>query len=217
MNDDLRSQFSEALRTGQTQQAETVARQLLDAGDDPLDLIQNVLVPTLTDVGNRFQAFEIFLPELMAAGESAQAATAVLEEAIHTAGAEVSPMGTVVLGTVEHDVHDIGKNIVATMLNSHGFKVVDIGRDSTPSQFLDAARANDADIVAMSALMTTTRPATRSTLNLFVEVGARDEFKIIVGGGCIDQEWADEIGADGYAADAAAAVVLCKQLVGLPV
>jgi 5-methyltetrahydrofolate--homocysteine methyltransferase len=214
MSTDLRNRLSEALSSGQPSEAEALARQLVDAGADPLDIIQNVLVPTLTEVGNRFQAFEIFLPELMAAGESAAAATAVLEAAIKASGAAVASPGTVVLGTVANDVHDIGKNIVATMLSSHGFKVIDIGRDASPSKFLDAARANKADIVAMSALMTTTRPATRSTINLFAEVGARSEFKVIVGGGCIDQAWADEIGADGYAPDAAAAVVLCKRLVG---
>lgn len=211
----LRSDLSEALNRGQTAEAESLTRQALEAGADPLDLIQNLLVPTLTQVGQDFQEFKIFLPELMAAGEAARASTAILEEAIAASGLETQSPGTIVLGTVENDVHDIGKNIVNTMLSSHGFKVIDIGRDVPPSKFLESARHEKADIVAMSALMTTTRPATRSTINLFDEVGARQQFKIIVGGGCIDQEWADEIGADGYAPDAAAAVELCKKLVAV--
>lgn len=211
----LRSNLSEALNRGQTAEAESLTRQALEAGADPLDLIQNLLVPTLTQVGQDFQEFKIFLPELMAAGEAARASTAILEEAITASGLETQSPGTIVLGTVENDVHDIGKNIVNTMLSSHGFKVIDIGRDVPPSKFLESARHEKADIVAMSALMTTTRPATRSTINLFDEVGARQQFKIIVGGGCIDQEWADEIGADGYAPDAAAAVELCKKLVAV--
>ena len=209
----LQNDLVKALSSGQTDEAESHTRQALEAGADPLDLIQNLLVPTLTQVGQDFQKFAIFLPELMAAGDAAQAATAILEEAIAASGAETQSPGTVILGTVEHDVHDIGKNIVNTMLSSHGFRVIDIGRDVAPSRFLETARQEKADIVAMSALMTTTRPATRSTINLFEEVGARQEFKIIVGGGCIDQAWADEIGADGYASDAAAAVELCKKLV----
>jgi methanogenic corrinoid protein MtbC1 len=137
-----------------------------------------VLVPTLSDVGRQFQAFDIFLPELMAAGDAGQAATQILEAAIATAGRESASLGTIVLGTVQNDIHDIGKNIVKTLLSSHGFKVIDIGRD--------VARANSwrrpsakADIVAMSALMTTTRPATRSTINLFTEAGARPVQMII--------------------------------------
>jgi 5-methyltetrahydrofolate--homocysteine methyltransferase len=204
----------EALRQGETANAEALTHKALAAGAAPLDLIQSVMVPTLTDVGNQFQEFTIFLPELMAAGEAATAATAIIEEAIAASGQKTSSPGVVLLGTVESDVHDIGKNIVNTLLSSHGFKVIDLGRDVTPSGFLDAAQREQVDIIAMSALMTTTRPATRSTINLFKEVGVREQFKMIVGGGCIDQAWADEIGADGYAQDAASAVELCKALVG---
>jgi methanogenic corrinoid protein MtbC1 len=206
-------ELSEALRQGLLEETETLTHQAITAGEDPLDLIQNVLVPTLTEVGRQFQAFEIFLPELMAAGDAAQAATKILEAEIASSGRKSASLGTIVLGTVQNDIHDIGKNIVNTLLSSHGFKVIDIGRDVAPSKFLEAAEREKADIVAMSALMTTTRPSTRSTLNLFVEAGARSTYKIIVGGGCIDLDWANEIGADGYAADAAGAVELCKKLI----
>jgi len=208
----LCSDLSEALRLGKAREAESLTREALKAGADPLDLIQNLLVATLTEVGRQFQELLIFLPELMAAGEAAESATAILQEAIAEGGGETRSAGTVVLGTVKGDVHDIGKNIVGALLGAHGFRVIDLGLNVPPSGFMDAAAKENADIVAMSALMTTTRPATRSTINLFKEVGVRFQYKMIVGGGCIDQGWADEIGADGYAPDAAGAVELCKAL-----
>jgi len=205
--------LGEALSLGDVEQAQVLTREALDEGLAPLELIQGVIVPTLTKVGQDFQDFNIFLPELMGAGEAAEAATAILEEAIVASGAEVISPGTVVIGTVENDVHDIGKNIVATLLRSHGFKVIDLGRNVAPSAFLNTAQKEKADIVAMSSLMTTTRPATRSTVNLFKEVEVRSQFKMIVGGGCVTPEWADQIETDGYGADAAAAVALCRALV----
>ncbi|MGD0610875.1 MAG: corrinoid protein [Anaerolineales bacterium] len=212
ISEPLYSDLREALRQGLEEETRTATRQALETGADPLELLQNVLVPTLTEVGRQFQAFEVFLPELMAAGDAAKVATQILEAAIVASGRKSASSGTIVLGTVQSDIHDIGKNILGTLLSSHGFKVVDLGRDVAPSKFLEAAETEKADIVALSALMTTTRPATRNTINLFSEIGARSKYKIIVGGGCIDSSWAKEIGADGYAPDAAAAVDLCKSL-----
>lgn len=208
----IRHDLSEALRQGLMEETENLTRRALDIGDDPYDLIQNLLVPTLTEVGNQFQKFEIFLPELMAAGDAAQSATKIIKAAIAASGRTTAYLGTIVLGTVQNDIHDIGKNILSTLLSSHGFKVIDVGRDVAPTKFLEAAERENADIVAMSALMTTTRPATRSTINIFVEAKVRSNYKIVVGGGCIDADWANEIGADGYAPDAAVAVDLCKSL-----
>ena len=213
LSDEIRSGLVEALANGDPDEAAALTRKALEQGVEPLELIQQVIVPTLTRVGQDFQDFVIFLPELMSAGEAAEKATAILEEVIVASGNKVSSPGTVVIGTVENDVHDIGKNIVSTLMRSHGFKVVDLGRDVAPSAFLDAAQKEKADIVAMSSLMTTTRPSTRSTINLFKEVGLRDQYKFVVGGGCVTQEWADEIGADGYAPDAASAVEMCKAIV----
>jgi 5-methyltetrahydrofolate--homocysteine methyltransferase len=215
ISDAIKQDLSAALRNGEVEEAEAVTRRALDEGAKPLDLIQNVIVPELTRVGQDFQDFVIFLPELMSAGDAAAAATAILEEAMVASGTQVASPGTVVIGTVENDVHDIGKNIVSTLLRSHGFKVFDLGRNVAPSAFLDAAEREKADVVAMSSLMTTTRPSARSTIALFGEVGVRDRFKMIVGGGSITPEWADEIGADGYSADAAGAVELCKELLGI--
>lgn len=212
ISEDIRSGLQEALRQGKAEQAKAVVQQALNEGVEPLHLIQKVIVPTLTDVGRQFQEFKIFLPELMKAGKAAKAASAPIEEAIAARGSEQVSLGKVVIGTVENDVHDIGKNIVATLLNAHGFRVIDLGRDVAPTTFLENARKEKADIVAMSSLMTTTRPAQASTLRLFEEVGERANYKIVVGGGCVNQQWADDIGADGYAEDAASAVQLCTAL-----
>jgi corrinoid protein of di/trimethylamine methyltransferase len=212
LSDEIRNGLTEALMNGDPDAAAELTRKALEQGVEPLELIQQVIVPTLTRVGQDFQDFVIFLPELMSAGEAAEKATAILEEVLVASGKQVSSPGTVVIGTVENDVHDIGKNIVSTLMRSHGFKVVDLGRDVAPSAFLDAAQKEKADIVAMSSLMTTTRPSTRSTINLFKEVGLRDQYKFVVGGGCVTQDWANEIGADGYAPDAASAVEMCKAI-----
>ena len=204
--------LSEALKNGQTDQAKTLANLALEQGLEPIAIIDTILIPTLTDVGRRFQDFEIFLPELMMAGEAAEAITAIVEKSTLDAGQPSLNKGTVVLGQVEGDMHDIGRNIVSTLLKSHGFKVVDLGRDVPASAFLDAAEKEQADIVALSALMTTTLPAQKRTISLFSEVRKREDYYIIVGGGAVSQEWASEVGSDGYSADAAGAVDLCNNL-----
>jgi 5-methyltetrahydrofolate--homocysteine methyltransferase len=212
--EDIFADLGEALREGDAERAEAVTRQALEEGVDPLDVIQQAIVPTLTELGQEFQDYKIFLPGLMLASEAAKRSSALIEKALAEAGRQAVVLGTVVIATIEHDVHDIGKNLVSTILNAHGFKVIDLGRDVAPSVFLEAATREGPDIVAMSSLMTTTRPGQRKTIDLFTEVGERENFKMIVGGGSTDQRWADEIGADGYAPDPGAAVDLCKKLVG---
>jgi 5-methyltetrahydrofolate--homocysteine methyltransferase len=211
---DIQTELGEALREGNAERAEEVTRRALEEGVDPLDVIQQAIVPTLTELGQEFQDYKIFLPGLMLASEAAKRSSALLDKALSETGKQAIVLGTVVIGTIQHDVHDIGKNLVSTILNAHGFKVIDLGRDVAPSAFLEAATREGPDIVAMSSLMTTTRPGQRSTIDLFAEAGEREKFKMIVGGGSTDQRWADEIGADGYAPDPGAAVHLCKKLVG---
>ena len=212
--EDIRTDLDGALREGDAERAEAVTRQALEEGADPLDVIQEIIVPTLTELGQEFQDYKIFLPGLMLASKAAKQSSALLEKAAAEVGRKATVLGTVVIGTIEHDVHDIGKNLVSTILNAHGFKMIDLGRDVAPSAFLEAATREGPDIVAMSSLMTTTRPGQRKTIDLFAEAGERKNFKMIVGGGSTDQRWADEIGADGYAPDPGAAVELCKKLVG---
>ncbi|NQS92050.1 MAG: cobalamin B12-binding domain-containing protein [Chloroflexi bacterium] len=208
----ITSDLSDTLKNGMTDQAKSLTQQALDQGMDPLQIIEKILVPTLTEIGRRFQEFEIFLPELMMAGEAAEAITAIVEKATLASGKPSLNKGTVILGQVEGDMHDIGRNIVGTLLKSHGFKVVDLGRDVPASAFLDAAEKEKADIIALSALMTTTLPAQKRTINLFSEVRKREEFFIVVGGGAVSEAWAKEVGSDGYSTDAAGAVELCKTL-----
>ncbi len=208
----MAAELSEALKNGKTDETKILTEKALGQGIKPLDIIETILVPTLTEIGKRFQDFEIFLPELMMAGEAAEAITAIVEKATLDAGQPSLSKGTVILGQVEGDMHDIGRNIVSTLLKSHGYKVVDLGRDVPASAFLDAAEKEEADIVALSALMTTTLPAQKRTISLFSEVRKREEFFIVVGGGAVSEDWAKEIGSDGYSADAAGAVELCKNL-----
>lgn len=206
------TELGEALKKGLSVDAEKLTQQALDQGMNPLDIVQKILVPTLTEIGQRFQDFEIFLPELMMAGEAAEKVTAIVEDVTLKAGQPSLNLGTVVLGQVEGDMHDIGRNILATLLKSHGFKVVDLGRDVPASAFLDAAEKEKADIVALSALMTTTLPAQKRTISLFNEVQKREDYYIIVGGGAVSKDWSNEVGSDGYSQDAAGAVELCKTL-----
>ena len=212
--EEIRQGLSTALQEGDEEQAEALTRRALDEGIDPLELIKEVLVPTLTEVGQNFQEFRIFLPELMLAGEAAKRAGVLLETAIAAQGKVLTTLGKVIIGTVEGDIHDIGQNIVSSLLSANGFEVTNLGRNVKPSAFLEAAEQAGADIVGMSALMTTTLPMQRRTIKLFEEVGARDKYKLVVGGGAVGDRWVEEIGADGFAPDAAAAVDLCKRLMG---
>lgn len=206
--------LTEAFYEGDAGIAEEAVVEALNAGADPLEIINDVMVPALTEVGRRFQTGEYFLPELMMAGAAAEVVSNHLEKAIADSGKSSQRLGVVVLGTVEGDVHDIGKNIVATMLRAHGFEVVDLGRNVRPSSFVDAARERNADVIGLSSLMTTTRPAALSTINLFRELGLGESYQFVVGGGSVTADWAEELGV-AYSEDAAGAVELCKRLVGV--
>src|SRR4030042_668420 len=179
----LREKLDTALRQGNSDEAESLAKLMLESGIEPFALVQEALVPTLTDVGQKFQNFEIYLPELMMAGEAAERVTTLLEGMLMKAGKPSVSVGTIILGQVEGDIHDIGRNIVGILLKSHGFKVIDLGRDVAASAFLDAAQKEKADIIGLSALMTTALPATRRSMHLFEEVGMRYQYKLIIGGG----------------------------------
>jgi len=209
----IASPLYEAFAEGDADEADELTQAALEAGVDPLEIINDVMIPALTDVGTAFQTGDCFLPELMMSGEAAEVAGKHLEAAIAASGQDSQKLGIVVLGTVEGDVHDIGKNIVSTMLRAHGFEVIDLGRNVSPSAFVDAAKERNADVVGLSSLMTTTRPAAQSTINLFKELDLLDTYDLMVGGGCVTPDWADKMGV-GYSPDAAGAVELCKQLVG---
>jgi trimethylamine corrinoid protein len=162
-------------------------------------------------VGDRFQKLEIFLPELMLSAKAAQASTTLLEAAIIETSGEVPTLGTVVLGTVDKDIHDIGKNILVTLMKANGFKVIDVGRNINAKVFVDAALENDADIIGASSLMTITKAGHKQIIELLKARDLRDRFKVIIGGGSVEERYAEMIGADGYANDASGGVAMAKQ------
>ncbi len=207
-------ELSQALAGGLKDEAVAVTEKALSASVDPLALIQQVVVPTLTEVGQRFEDLEIFLPELMAAGEAGNACSKVIEDALTQSGGQVQSKGVIVLGTVKGDIHDIGKNIVASLFKAHGYKVIDVGKDVSAATFIESAEENKADVIAASALMSITRAGCREVADLLGELNLSEKYKFIIGGGSTDQEYADEIGADGYAFAASGAVELVNKLLG---
>jgi 5-methyltetrahydrofolate--homocysteine methyltransferase len=204
--------LTSALVQGDKEGAVRVVQDALDQGINPLSLVQEVIVPTLTEVGKRFEDLDIFLPELMASGEAGNACTALIEQAILKSGNQIQNEGTVVIGTVKGDIHDIGKNIVASLLKAHGYKVVDVGKDVPAARFIDEAEDNHADVIAASALMSITRAGARDVADLLRDRGLKDKYKLIVGGGSITQEYSDEIRADGFSETGSGAVELVKLL-----
>ena len=208
----LADPLSEALAGGLKDEAVQATEKALAAGVDPLALIQQVVVPTLTEVGQRFEDLDIFLPELMAAGEAGNACSKVIEDALVKSGGQVQSRGVIILGTVKGDIHDIGKNIVASLFKAHGYKVIDVGKDVSAATFIESAEENNADVIAASALMSITRAGCREIADLLSELQLEDEYKFIIGGGSTDQEYADEIGANGYAFTASGGVDLVNTL-----
>ncbi len=201
-----------ALIQGEKQAAVNAAQLALDQGIKPLTLVQEVIVPTLTEVGRRFEELEIFLPELMASGEAGNACTALIEQAILKSGSQMQSEGMVVIGTAKGDIHDIGKNIVISLLKAHGYKVIDLGKDVPAARFIDEAESNHADVIATSALMSITRAGCREVADLLRDRGLKDSYLYVVGGGSITQEYSDEIGANGFSDTGSGAVELVKTL-----
>jgi len=210
--DTVKERLYRAILEGDAETAERTVLVALDAKLDPIEIIEATMFPALKEVGDRFQGGEFFLPELLLAGEAAEKVNEHLTRAIMEQGQTRRSEGVVLIGAVQGDVHDIGKNIVVFLLQANGFKVIDLGRDVSPGRFVEAVEQTTPNIIGLSALMTTTLPMTRSTIALFEEVGLRNECKIIIGGGATTQEWADQCGADGHASDAAGAVELCRRL-----
>jgi 5-methyltetrahydrofolate--homocysteine methyltransferase len=188
-----------------------LVRQDIDAGTSAPDVVSYGLIPAMTVVGEKFQSGQIYIPEMMLA---ARVMSAVLDHfKDQLAGKKEKKLGTVIIGTVKGDLHDIGKNLVAMMLEGQGFSVVDLGVSVGPEQFVEAVTANKPDIVALSALLTTTMIEMKNTISALNEAGLRDSVKIVVGGAPVTREFADGIGADGYGYDSPGAAQICKELV----
>ena len=203
----------EAIRAYKSKEAASAAQEAMDAGVDPvaaLDAVSGVM----KDIGDRFGAEELWLPDLIGAADAAQSALEVIEKKIVESGKQPERLGTVILGTVFGDIHNIGKTMVGALLTAHGFKVVDLGTNVTSAQFVEGVKENEADILALSALLTTTAVEQAKVIESLKEEGLRDQLKVMVGGGAITAEFAEEIGADGYRATAPEAVELAVELVG---
>jgi len=186
----------------------------LDQGFDPETILKNAMVVAMDKVGRLFEEGEYFVPEMLIAARAMQGGLGLLKP--HLSQANVASSGKVVAGTVKGDLHDIGKNLVCMMLEGAAFEIVDLGSDVPPEKFVEAVKESGAQIVAMSALLTTTMPNMKITLDALKQAGLRSQVKVMVGGAPVTDTYAKDIGADGYAADASKAVALAKSLVGTP-
>jgi trimethylamine corrinoid protein len=212
--DEIKEPLARAIAEGDPEESTRLARYALEAGAGPVEIFNQGLIPVLRDVGDRFARLEIFLPEMMLSAEAAKAVINLLEPVLKAQKAEAGTLGKVVIGTVNGDIHDIGKDMVATMLEVSGFEVINLGRSVTVDAFLKTAREQGADIIAMSSLLTTSMPYMKDLLAMIKETGEKDRFKVLVGGGPVTAEWAEQSGASAYGKDAAEAVAAARKLMG---
>lgn len=213
MSDELLTQITTSLVEGSLDEVVDLTRQALEVGLEPLSIINEGLMPGMIIVGDKFQAGEYFLPHLTIAAHGMQQAMELLEPELQARQQTVVSAGTVVLGSVAGDIHEIGKSLVGTMMSASGFQVFDLGVDVPTETFVAKVQETSADLLGLSALLTTTMMVQREVIEALEEAGLRDQVKVIIGGAPISQEWADTIRADGYAQDAVGAVELAKQLV----
>ncbi len=205
------NELAEAIIKGKAPVAKELTEQAIAEGISPQEILNDGLVAGMSVVGQKFKANEFYVPEVLIAARAMQGAMQALKPALAETGAQ--PIGRVVIGTVQGDLHDIGKNLVAMMLEGAGFEIYDLGVDVTPEKFLDEARTSGATIVGMSALLTTTMPAMEKTIKHIREQADGEGIKVMIGGAPVTEEFANKIGADGYAPDAASAVDVAKTLV----
>lgn len=204
------SALYEAILKGDKAMADAVTQEALRSGIEAQELVEKHMIPAMDEVGRLFQTGEYFVPELLIASRAMKAALVYIRPLLAASGGK--PVGRVVIGTVKGDLHDIGKNLVAAMLEGAGFEVTDLGVDVGPEKFAAAIVDAHADIVCLSALLTTTMPSMKTAVEVLEGSGVRDRVKILVGGAPITEEYAREIGADGYGQDASGAVTLARQL-----
>ena len=200
----------DAIVGGDDKTAARITEQSIDAGEDPSALITGTMAPAMAEVGRLFEIEEYFVPELLLAGRAMKAGLELLRPLLAASGAE--PTGRVVIGTVKGDLHDIGKNLVASMMEGAGLEVIDLGVDVPAETFVAAIRERQPQIVGMSALLTVTMPAIKATIDALVAAGVRDGVKIMIGGAPVSEEYAREVGADAYGENAAVAATIAKRL-----
>ena len=209
-SDDLLTELYDKTLTGNGPAVLDLTRTGLSQGLGPETLLYEALIPALEEVGARFERGDFFVPEMLIAGKAMAGALEILRPLLAETGAET--IGTVVMGTVKGDVHDIGKNLVNIMFEGAGFQVIDLGVQVSPEKFVDAVKTHKPDIVGFSAFLTTTMPMFKANIHALTKAGLREQVIVMVGGAPVTQEYADVVGADGYAADASAAVVRAKEL-----
>lgn len=204
--------MSDAVIEGDSEALEKAIRGVIDEVD-PIEIIRKGMMPGLKKIGDMFGEGEIFLPEMLMAAEAFQEAMKIVEPKLLASGQSIEKTGTVVFGTVFSDIHEIGKNIVITLMRTHGFEVHDLGASVSPTTFLERAQAVGADVIAMSSLMTTTMTYQRDVIDYLNEKGLRDSFIVLVGGGPVNEEWVEQIGADGTSDSAVGAVRIAERLI----
>jgi 5-methyltetrahydrofolate--homocysteine methyltransferase len=207
---DLVYEINTSVINGDADKVEELTRQALEQGVGVKTILNEGLISAMDVVGQRFESGELFIPEMLIAGNAMKRGLDILRPLFKESG--IKPQGRVVIGTVAGDVHDIGKSLVAMMLESAGFRVVDLGVDVKPEQFVKSVKEEEAQLVGMSALLTTTMPAMKTTIDALEEAGLLDKVKTLIGGAPVTQDYADKIGADGYAPDAASAMKKAQQL-----
>jgi corrinoid protein of di/trimethylamine methyltransferase len=203
---ELLSQMTEIIVRGDRDAAQRIVEEGLDAGLDPNRMLDDGLIPGIRQAGDKWESGEYFLPELMMSARAMQTATAVLQPVIQSRGMQRKALGRVVIGTIQGDIHDIGKTLVGGMLSAAGFEVRDLGADVALERFIEQAKDFSADLICCSALLTTTMLNQKRLIELLAQRRLRERYKVLVGGAPVTQRWADEIGADGYGDVAAVAV-----------
>jgi 5-methyltetrahydrofolate--homocysteine methyltransferase len=209
---DILKQMAERLYDGDNDAVAELTQKALDEGMTPAEVLNGGLLAGMDQVGVDFRDGELFVPEVLIAARAMHAGMDILRPLL--AEADVPSTGKILMGTVEGDLHDIGKNLVVMMLEGGGFEIADLGTDVPPDKFIEAVKTERPHLVGLSALLTTTMPAMKRTIDALVEAGLREEVKVMIGGAPVTRAFADEIGADGYAPDAASAVELARSLVG---
>ncbi len=200
----------EAILNGNAKAAVAATHEALAANADPMELVTSTMIPAMDEVGRLFEEQEYFVPELLLSGRAMRGAVDLLRPLLAASGAQ--PAGRVVIGTVSGDLHDIGKNLISSMLQGGGFEVMDLGADVKPERFIEAVKTSNADIVALSALLTVTMPSMKLTMDAMRAAGVRDRVKVMIGGAPVTRQYSDEIGADGYCESASGVVALARNL-----
>jgi 5-methyltetrahydrofolate--homocysteine methyltransferase len=202
----------DAIVAGDAKTARATTELALKEGIEPLKLVMDHMAPAMSEVGRRFECNDYFVPELLLSARAMKSGMELIRPLLVASGAQ--PVGRVAIGTVKGDLHDIGKNLVAAMLEGGGFEIIDLGVNVTPEQFVNAVKEKNANVVALSALLTTTMPSMKTTIDALQQAGVRQQVKVLIGGAPITQKYANDIGADGYSDNAAEAVSLAKRCLG---